>query len=405
MDNIILHIDINNCFATIEMLQNPEWRGRALAVCGSPSERRGIILAKSEEAKKYGVKTGEAIWQAQRKCPDLLLVPPHFDLYRQYSHKTHEIYYRYTSQVEPFGIDECWLDVRNSKVLFGSPREIAEQIRTELNQELGITVSIGMSSTKVMAKLASDLAGVNEIRVITQADIEDRISHLPVDKMLGVGRSTGKILRRYGINTIGKLAGAPESFLVDLFGVRGAQIRREAQGVSADPVKDFSERETIKSVGNGCTCSCDLVNEEEVFRVFMALAKSVSVRLRRARLYAQGIQITVKDQLFSSYQKQYRLRSPLRLAQGLADQAMSLFKSTYDWRLPVRALTLRAYNLCHHLPSQLALNFGDDCYSYARLDDAIAKLRYQFGEDCIDYAGSTLEYKLPKNKYNLFAFE
>lgn len=406
MNNIILHVDINNCYASIEVKKHPEWQGMALAVCGSPAERRGIVLAKSELAKHYGVKTGETIWQARQKCPNLLVVPPHFDLYREYSQKTHDIYYRYTSQVEPFGIDECWLDVQNSLQLFGSAEEIARKIRADVKRELGISVSIGIAPTKVMAKLASDLAGSNEIRSITPRDLRADIAQLDVEKMLGVGHSTGRKLKRCGIDTIGKLAVAPEDFLQNLLGIRGREIRREARGESTDIVREFTDKEPIKSIGNGCTCRSDLVDEAEVFRVFLELAKSVSLRLHAANLYAQGVQITVKDKLQESYQKQQILTSPLRLAPALADQAMSLFKDSYNWRLPVRALTLRAYNLCSELPAQLTLDPRQTLYlKQDRLDQAIYQINQLLGEDTVSYAGEALEQKLPQNKYNLFAIE
>ena len=196
-ERTILHCDMNNCYASIELISNPQWRGKPLAVCGSAEERRGIVLAKSEEAKKFGIKTGETLWQAKLKCPDLITVEPHYEEYLKYSRLARSIYYQYTDRVEPFGLDECWLDCTGSISLLGSGEKIAEEIRERIKNELGITVSIGVSFNKIFAKLGSDLKKPDAVSFIGRTDFRRKLWKLSASELLGVGRSTAEKLRRY----------------------------------------------------------------------------------------------------------------------------------------------------------------------------------------------------------------
>ena len=240
-DTTILHSDMNCFYASVEMMLNPELRNKAVAVCGATEDRHGIVLAKSERAKKAGVKTGMVNWEAKRLCPDLILVPPQYDQYLKYSKLAHEIYYRYTDLVEPFGMDECWIDVSCSTRLYGSGEKIAQNIRKAIKEELGLTVSIGVSYNKIFAKLGSDMKKPDAITVIKEADVESKVWTLPVSELLYVGRATTKKLEKYGIHTIGQLAAVNPQLLKSWFGVNGLNLWHYANGTDISRVmqKDF----------------------------------------------------------------------------------------------------------------------------------------------------------------------
>ena len=296
-DTTILHSDMNCFYASVEMMLNPELRNKAVAVCGATEDRHGIVLAKSERAKKAGVKTGMVNWEAKRLCPDLILVPPQYDQYLKYSKLAHEIYYRYTDLVEPFGMDECWLDVSCSTRLYGSGEKIAQNIRKAIKEELGLTVSIGVSYNKIFAKLGSDMKKPDAITVIKEADVESKVWTLPVSELLYVGRATTKKLEKYGIHTIGQLATVNPQLLKSWFGVDGLNLWHYANGTEASRVmqKDFVS--PIKTIGHGITCTADLENNSEVWRVMLELCQDLGHKLRVHNLTANGVQITIKGTL------------------------------------------------------------------------------------------------------------
>jgi DNA polymerase-4 len=345
MEKAILHCDLNNFFATVECRDHAEYAGHPVAVCGSAEDRHGIVLAKNELAKKYGVKTAEPIWQAQRKCPGLVLASPHFKSYLQASEQVREIYFRFTNQVEPFGIDECWLDVTGSRRLFGSGYEIAEKLRALVKQEAGLTISVGVSFNKIFAKLASDFKKPDATTVISQENFKQKIWPLPANYLLGVGKSTDKQLWSMGISTIGELAMTDAKYLTATFGKAGQELWVNANGLNHSPVQPNDEEEVPKSVGNSITCVHDLHTEEEVWRVFLYLAEKISRRMREAGLIASGIQISVKDNLLHVEQHQQKLEWPTRLSRDLAQTARELFQAGYDWQHPVRALGICAISL------------------------------------------------------------
>ena len=258
-DRIILHVDINNCYASIELLERPDLRGKPFAVCGSQDDRRGIILAKNEEAKAYGIKTAETLWQARKKCPHLQTVPPQHDKYRLFSRRAQQIYATYTDQLEPFGLDECWLDVTGSTALFGDGREIAERIRNRMKTELGLTVSIGISFNKIFAKLGSDLHKPDAVTEIGRDQIETIVWPLAVERMIGIGKVTQKRLNHLGIETLGDLAHCDPEELEILFGEHGRNMVLYARGEDTTPVgrsMDFfgDSKKPNKSIGRGTTC-------------------------------------------------------------------------------------------------------------------------------------------------------
>lgn len=368
-----------------------------MAVGGDEASRHGIILAKNEEAKKYGVKTAEPLWQARQKCPELIIVEPHYDIYKEYSRRAHDIYARYTDIIEPMGLDEVWCDLTGSITLFGSAHNIIREIMESFKRELDITVSIGLSYNKIFAKLGSDLAGRDEFFEISKNDYREKVWKLPVSVLFGVGRKTSKQLERYGITTIGELAKCSEEWLAALFGVCGREMWLSANGLNCDKVAHDNYKEQSKSIGHGVTCKEDLENNEEVWKVFLALSQNVAKRMRLEKLSATGVQISVRDKYFITKQFQCPLENPSQSAFEIAKVATELFKSNYSWEHPVRAVTVRAINLTE----EKAFKQMDFYTDYARLqkqksiDDTVMKLRQKFGEDAIFNCCLMDEEKMP----------
>ncbi len=384
----ILHCDMNNCFASIEIKLNPALRGKPVAVCGSKEERHGIVLAKSEEAKKYGVKTAEVIWQAQRKCPDLIIVPPHFEEYRKYSRLARKIYCEYTDLVESFGLDECWLDVTGSERLFGSGEKIAYEIKERIKAELGVTISVGVSFNKVFAKLGSDLKKPDAVTVIPYLGFQRLIWNLPVSDMLGVGQKTAVKLSSYGIHTIGDLARVPPEIMKRRMGKAGEEIWRYANGLDCSPVSKEDFIPPPKSIGRGVTCAKDLFSAEEVWRVLYLLAEEVAGGLRKEHFSALGVQLVIRDNTLFDKQLQKQLILPTQSAKEIAKQAFSLFEGYYHWTHPVRALTVRVLHLIDEkTPEQIFWDSDiEKREKTERIESTVFKLRNRFGKNCVTAA-------------------
>ena len=265
MDRVILHCDLNCFYASVELLSHPDLREIPIAVCGDPSSRHGIILAKNEPAKKYGVQTAETIWQAKKKCPGLVLLPPHHNLYREYSHRVNGIYDQYTDLVEPFGIDESWLDVTHTLHLFGGDAAaLADALRKRITKELGLTLSVGVSFNKVFAKLGSDYKKPDATTVISRENWQHLVWPLPVGDLLYVGGAARRLLCQYGVETIGQLAACRREMLETLMGKIGVQLYEYANGLDSDPVRPRTSVETAKSVGNSITFPQNLTTREEI---------------------------------------------------------------------------------------------------------------------------------------------
>ena len=346
MDRIILHCDLNCFYASVELLSHPNLRELPVAVCGDPTSRHGIILAKNEPAKRFGVKTAETIWQAKKKCPDLVLLPPHHNLYREYSRKVNAIYDEYTDLVEPFGIDESWLDVTNSLHLFGGDaKALADTLRERMKRELGLTLSVGISFNKVFAKLGSDYKKPDATTVISRENWREIVRPLPVGDLLYVGGAARRLLAQYGITTIGELADCSVDMLETLMGKMGVQLYEYANGLDAESVRSRYEAEPVKSVGNGTTFPQNLTTHEEVHAGIAMLADSVATRLRHAGLYACGVAVTVRDPEFKDRSRQKQLSSPTHLIRDLTDQAMELVHELWKPPAPIRALTVTAIHL------------------------------------------------------------
>lgn len=340
---VIFHCDLNCFFASVELLDKPALWDVPVAVCGDPKSRHGIILAKNEPAKKRGVQTAETVWQAKKKCPVLVLLPPHHELYEAYSRRVNEIYGRFTDLVEPFGIDESWLDVTGSLHLFGGDaRALADRIRATVKAETGLTVSVGVSFNKVFAKLGSDLKKPDATTVIPPEGWRDIVWPLPVGDMLFAGRSTQRVLGQYGIETIGQLAACPEEMAEQLLGKMGGQLWRYANGLDNSPVRPGHQREPVKSVGNGTTFPADLVRWEQIRQGLAPLCDSVATRLRRQRLYAGGVSVTLKGADFKTVSRQMRLDEPTHLMRDIWETAQELARQIWKAPTPIRAMTVTA---------------------------------------------------------------
>ena len=345
-DRVILHCDLNCFFASVELLSYPEIQDLPVAVCGDPNSRHGIILAKNDPAKKLGVQTAETIWQAKQKAPGLILLPPHHSLYKEYSRKVNAIYGQYTDLVEPFGIDESWLDITGSMHLFGGdPKAIADGIRARIREELGLTLSVGVSFNKIFAKLGSDYKKPDATTVIPPEGWQNIVWPLPVGDLLFVGHSAQKILSQYGIQTIGQLAACKRETLETLMGKMGGQLYDYANGLDRSPVRPQHQQEQVKSVGNGTTFPQNLTRWEEVRTGLSVLSDSVAMRLRRYGLYCNGVSVTIRYADFKQFSRQKRLSSPTHLMHDIYHAALELTESAWHAPDPIRSLTVTALSL------------------------------------------------------------
>ena len=392
----IIHVDMNNFYASVECLYRPEIRHLPVAVAGDPLNRHGIILAKNMIAKKMGVKTGEAIWEAKQKAPGLITVPPDFQKYLRFSRLARKILYDYTDQIEAFGLDENWADVTGSLGLFGTGYDIAEEIRQRVKDELGVTVSIGVSFNKIFAKLGSDLKKPDAITMIPADNFQNIVWPLPAGDLLYVGKATERKLRKLGIITIGGIANCPLDVLTQLLGKWGEVLWLFANGKDSSPVRKIDESAAVKSIGNGTTCPRDLTTEEDIKLVFMVLAESVAARLRDYGLKCTGVQIMVRDSKLYYMTRQSKLLKPTNLSDDILNKAMELFNNNYDWWRPVRALGLSGINLVtEHSGIELSL-FEDPEKDVQKenLARVVDGLRKRFGHDAVLRAAALLDSKL-----------
>lgn len=402
-ERTILHSDMNCFYASVEMMLDPSLKGKPVAVCGSTENRHGIVLAKSELAKKAGVKTGMVNWEARQRCPGLIVVKPQYDQYLKYSELARNIYQRYTDQVEPYGMDECWLDVTGSKSVCGDGMKIAENIRQEIKAELGLTVSIGVSYNKIFAKLGSDMKKPDAVTEISRETFKEKVWPLPTSDLLFVGRATAAKLSNYGIHTIGDIAAAEPDFLKRLLGVNGLQLWQYASGKDDSPVmhKDFVS--PIKSVGHGITCVADLLDDEEVWKVMLELSQDVGHRLRLHKLKATGVQISIRSNNLGFRQFQAPLSLSTQSPMVIAKKAHTIFQANYRWSTPVRAVTVRAINLIPQgMPEQIDL-FADmrRVEKAEKLDDCIEEIRRRFGKKAVFQACLLGDLKMPMDNRHM----
>lgn len=400
MERNILHCDMNNFYASVECMLDPSIRNRPVAVCGSVEERHGIVLAKNYKAKAFNVQTGDAIWQAKQKCKDLLIVPPHFEEYIKYSKLARNIYNRYTDRVEPYGMDECWLDISGTSAIFGSPEKVANEIKETIKFELGLTISVGVSFNKIFAKLGSDMKKPDAITVIDKDTFRDKIWHLPASDLLGVGHSTTKTLTSYGIHTIGDLAGTSPDFLQRKFGKNGLKLWRFANGNDTSAVMPSGFVSPVKSIGHGITTVEDLKTEEEVWALFLELAQDIGHKLRVHQKCAEGVAIYIRDNTLYAKQWQKKIGFPTQLPMLIAKAAFELFQHSYNWNNDIRSVTIQAINLNpQDTPRQMDL-FTDTekLEKQEKLDACIESIRSRYGKNAIKNAVLFQNLKMPAAK-------
>lgn len=405
MGRTVLHVDLNNFYASVECLYRPELGGKAVAVTGDVEARHGIILAKNGIAKAAGVKTGEVIWQAKQKCPGLICVSADFRKYLRFSRLARAIYEDYTDQIEPFGIDEAWLDISGSSHLFGDGASIADNIRCRLREELGITGSVGVSFNKIFAKLGSDMRKPDATTIITEDNYPSLVWPLPVGELLYVGRSTKRKLENRAVLTIGDLAKRDIHSLRLLLGVWGETLWYFANGMDSTPVHRYGEESLIKSVGNSTTTSRDLVQNEDVKLIVYVLAESVAARLRKHGLKCKTVVISIRDKELFSFERQGQLAAPTYLSGEIAARAMDLFLANYRWEKPIRSIGVRGADLVTangHIQIDL---FGGDKSGRERLEKTVDDLRQRFGHYSIQRLAMLQDRKLtgfnPKDDHTI----
>lgn len=388
-DRVILHCDMNGFFASVELLDHPELRDVPMAVCGSPDKRHGIILAKNELAKAAGVVTAETVWQALKKCPDLQFVPPHMSKYKHYSRLINQIYQRYTDMVEPFSVDESWLDVTASQSLFGSGKEIADNIRETVKNELGLTLSAGVSYNKIFAKMGSEYKKPDATTVISRENYKEILWPLPAGEMFFVGKATAEKLAHVGIKTIGDIALSDPDMLTRLLGKHGRVLWEYTNGLDTSPVTHVGDEEKIKSVGNGVTFSRDLVTEDDIITAVTSLSDTVAGRLRKYGMKAWGIKVDIKDPYFKVISRQKQLFTPTNLAEEIARSALEIIHASWRSGSPIRMLTVTGINLTDESTEEQISLFASDTHAHIRgekIERTMDQVREKFGNAAIGFA-------------------
>lgn len=388
MERQILHIDCNKFYASVECFLHPELRGKPVAVGGDEESRHGIILTKNEIASKYGLTVGEPIWKAKQKCRDLIIVSPHFPTYIEFSKKVRNILEDYTDLIEPFGLDESWIDVSGD--WFKNGREIGFEIKERVRKEVGITVSVGVSYNKVFAKLGSDYRKPNAMTVITKKNFKKIVWPLKCSDMIMVGPATTRKLNQYGIYTLGDLANSNEAFLKNILGKNGILLRRYARGEDMSPVRHKDIERDIKSIGNATTTIRDLKNVQDVKIIFTVLAESVTRRMRNLGLKGTTLSIYVRDKNLGSFIRQCKLPAPTNVSGELIENAMRLFIANYDWKLPIRSLGITVTDFDFDFISQFDFSKTiEKREKLEKIDTAVELIKDRYGSYCIG-RGTTL---------------
>ncbi len=391
MERCVLHSDCNSFYASVECLKRPELRSKPVAVAGDVEMRHGIILAKNQLAKRYGVQTGEPIWQALSKCPDLEVVPPVFEDYMKFSALAREIYNDYTDRVESFGLDEAWLDVTGE-----DGAAVAEKIRRRIKFELGITVSIGVSFNKVFAKLGSDYRKPDAITVITKHNFKDIVWPLPVTDLLCVGRATGEKLVRSGITTIGELANADRRRLRLLLGKNGEMLSLFANGLDSSPVAMYDAHQAVKSVGNSMTLPRNLTCTQDAARVLYVLGDSVGRRLREQGLFGRCVTVSMRTSELFCFTRQTVLDRPTDLTDDIVKAAVGLVRRNYDWHTPMRSIGVKVSDLTDFSNGVQIDLFTDEAHrvKLEKLQEVSDRLKDRFGNKCIQPASLLADIEL-----------
>ena len=386
-DRIILHSDCNNFFASVECAQNPLLWEVPLAVAGDRERRQGIILAKNEIAKRYGVKTAEPIWQALKKCPDLVIVPPRYTLYEEYSKRINGIYEEYTDLVEKFSIDESWLDVTGSTKLFGNGKQIADALRERIKKEIGITVSVGVSFNKIFAKMGSDYKKPDATTVISRANYKEIIYPLPVSDLIFVGKSAGQRLYNANIRTVGDLAKADDSFIEKMLGKTGLVLLEYARGEDNSPVMKAGYEREAKSIGKGLTFSRNLVGLSDIRKGLSVLCDYIAAKMREKGFKCTVVTVHIRDEQFKTISRQKHLDKPTYLAKEICDTAEELIIANWSMKKPIRMITVTGSGfVSSDIGGQMSLFEDIEEKKEENLERAIDKIRKAYGKDSIKKA-------------------
>lgn len=403
----ILHSDCNGFFASVECLYNPQIRNKPVAVCGDKEKRHGIILAKNEIAKKYNIKTGEPIWQAMQKCPELVTVSAHYDRYIRFSNLCREIYSDYTEYIEPFGLDEAWLDVTGSALIYGSGVDIAQEIRHRIKKELGITVSIGVSFNKIFAKLGSDYKKPDAVTEITKDNYRDIVWNLKASDLLYVGRATEKKLHNLGIFTIGDLANFPINLLRKNFGKWADILHTFSNGLDFSPVLKFDQSSAVKSIGNSTTAVRDLENFEDAKIIFMVLCDSVCRRMRKQGFRAKTVCISIRDTKLQTFTRQKKMEISTNLTRDIFNVSMELFRENCSFSKNIRSLGVSVTDFESDSAAHQSSFFVSEekVIRNEHLDCTLDMIKNRFGNCSINPAKLMFDYELsafnPKEEHTV----
>ena len=385
MERVILHCDANSYYASVECLYTPAIRDKPVAVCGDPDARHGIILTKNPIAKSFGVRTGEAIWQAREKCPELVCVKPDYPLYVRFSGRMRRIYEQYSCRVESFGLDEAWVDLSNPGFTIADGARVADEIRCRVREELGITVSVGVANNKIFAKLGSDMKKPDAVTVIPARGFEAAVWSLPAQELLYVGPATRRKLADLGVMTIGDLALCDDAVLARRLGKNGLTLKRYACGEDRSPVMPIDHRAAVKSVSNSTTPPHDLTCEDDARCIYYLLAESVAARLREGGLRARCISISARSAQLITRSAQLTLSRPTNLTDDLASAALALFGQQFSRGFPYRSVGLTCSMLSpDDEPIQLDFMGDENRRMHAeQLERAIDGLRRRFGHQIV----------------------
>ncbi len=388
-ERTILHSDVNNFFASVECVTKPELRRKPVAVTGNPEKRTGIILAKNDVAKSFGVKTGEAIWQAQQKCPNLVTLPPHYDVYEKISRELHKIYLSYTDLVEPLGLDECWLDVTPSlSYLNKGGKEIADEIRARVKKTFGFTVSVGVSFSKIFAKLGSDMKKPDATTVISRENFKEKTYHLPLNSIIGIGGRLTKKFEKMNVLTIGDFVGLKEDFLQKIMGKTGVELRAKLSGQLVEPVACYFNLAPPKSIGNGTTTILDIQSREDINKVVSYLSEKISTRMANGNFQGCCISVTLKTADFERFHHS-RTIFPIRSSEEIEEQAMSLIDSFWKYDRKVRAVRVRMSTLQKLDKIEQLSFFSKESESLVK---SVKEIKTKYGDDKIFIASDTASF-------------
>lgn len=396
-DRTILHSDLNSFYASVEIRNNPTLVDKPVAVGGDEQARHGIVLAANPLAKQYGIRTAETLWSARRKCPDLVIVPTHFDEYHRFSQAVRQIYLDYTSQIEPMSLDEAFLDVTGSRELFGDGETIAQTIRTRVKEELGLTVSIGVSFNKIFAKLGSDYKKPDAVTIFSRENYQELVWPQPVGNLLYVGKATAAKLAGIGIHTIGELAAADPAALQMLLGRMGPTLHDYANGRDETPVAEYVNREQAKSIGNMITAPRDIRTPADADLVLWPLCENVAHRLRRHGMCAGSVSLYIRDIQLVTHTRQCQLTPPTWLARELMEHARTLLARHYKWKLPIRTLGVTAGDLVPADQVSLQLDLDGTAEKrdkFERIERAMDGLKDRYGSAAVRRGTELLDPKL-----------